>query len=89
MLEDAMVPEISSFSLKLGLPHYFGLISVFALIDISLEDSENDAAQGRRKAMVTVSASVPVVKLVGLPYAKPRVVLESVGTDVVVETTVT
>lgn len=87
MLESAMVPTTETFSLRLGLPHYFGLVGTFAMQDVTYEDAEGDVIRGSRKATMTVAAVVPVVKLLGLPMAKPRAIVET-SLDVVVETQV-
>jgi len=74
--EEELVPYDDMYGLMLDLPHYYGNRAVYELKDVQYIDDEQTAMQRYRKALFTLTAQMPVVRLRSYPMAKPRVVIE-------------
>jgi hypothetical protein len=83
--EQALNPSLIMYGMVLELPYYYNERAVYAMSNMAYQDNETDAIRRHRKASFTISAQVPIIKLVSLPDAKTRLVLAKVGTDVVLD----
>jgi hypothetical protein len=83
--EQAMNPLLTMYGMVLELPYYYNERAVYAMANMAYMDTETDAIRRHRKASFTISAQVPLIKLVSLPDAQTRLVLAKVGTDVVLD----
>lgn len=81
MLEQAFMPVLYRSGFALELPFYFNARAVYLLKSLQLTDSEDDAVKRYRKATFTLSAVLPLLRLVSLPDAKPLFQLASVGSE--------
>lgn len=79
MLEDAFAPTLFSYGFRLLLPYYFGELAEFAMASMTYVDSEDAARQRFRKAVFTLKAGIPVIRLQSIPTMQTRVPV-SVGT---------
>jgi len=86
LLEDALNPFVGQgrYGLALELPHYHNVRASYELASMGYTDSESDAIAGTRKAVFTLDAVVPVVRLVSFPGATLRHKLAEIGPDVIV-----
>lgn len=72
-MEDLFNPFIGQYGFTLQLPHYHNVRATYELLQMGYMDSETSAIRRDRRAVFTLSGSVPVVKLVIVPTAKPSV----------------
>ena len=75
MLEDALTPGLNQYGITLEFPHYFNQHGQYELTSSSFPDTEVDAFRRNRPAIMTLSSQVPVVSLVSLPLARPKLQL--------------
>jgi hypothetical protein len=75
-LEEALIPYDEMYGLMLDLPHYYGVRAVYELKSVQYPDNETTAMQRYRKALLTLSAQMPVVRLRSFPLARPRPVVQ-------------
>jgi len=87
LLEDAINPFVGNgrYGLTLELPHYHNVRASYEPQQMGYMDDEASNMSGARKAVFTFEASLPVVRLVAFPGAKPRHKLGEIGPDVIVE----
>jgi len=87
MLEDAFNPFVGQgkYGFTLELPHYHNVRASFSPAQMGYMDDEASVIAGTRKALFTFEASVPVVRLVSFPDAKPFHKLAAIGLDVIVD----
>lgn len=77
MLEDAFSPVDFMAGFRLRLPHYFGAFATYLPKSISYQDSSDDAQHRTRRVIVSLEATVAVIRFVGLvPKLQPRFKLE-------------
>lgn len=86
-LEDAFNPFLGQYGFTLELPHYHNVRATYEPTQMGYMDTETDAIQRARKAMFTLEARMPLIKLVSAPFAKPRLDLAAVGDNVIVDGT--
>lgn len=68
MLEDALLAPVDyMFGFALELPHYHNARAIYAVTGISYADSETDAVRRYRLARVSMTATMPVLRLVTFP----------------------
>jgi hypothetical protein len=84
-IEQALNPRIDVYGMTLELPWFYNLRAVYSLSSLQYIDSEEEAMRRYRRAVFTIAGQIPVIKLVSVPDAKPRVLLEEVGSDVVLQ----
>lgn len=65
MVQDAMNPADFMTGLRLELPQYFGLRATYETLTIHYDDDASSAQRRWRRAIMTISANVPVAKPVG------------------------
>jgi hypothetical protein len=84
-LERLLNPVDWMYGFRLELPYYFNQRATFSLLDMSYDDSEENAMRRYRKASFTMASEVPVCNVFKYPMAKPRFRLDEIGTDVVLD----
>ncbi len=90
-LEAALFPNAQTASFNLILPHYYNVPATCALTGLTIED-DGDASKKRfRNFTFSLTARVPLVRLVTFPDGRPSFDLQAVGTgaDVLVTLEVT
>lgn len=65
MVQDAMNPAEFMTGLRLELPQYFGLRATYEPMDVFYDDDGESAQRRWRRAIMTISANVPVAVPVG------------------------
>jgi hypothetical protein len=75
-LEQTLSPVLYMYGFKLDLPFYFGQRGVYEPKSMKYLDDELSAMQKFRVAQFLITAQVPVTRIVTLPFAKIRTVLE-------------
>ena len=85
-LEDSFNPVGFMYGFVLQLPHYYNLRGTYSMQTMQYIDTEENSIKRYRLAQFVLSAQVPLVRLVSFPGARPRVDLDSVGPNVIVET---
>lgn len=71
-IEDIMHPVEWNPNLRLKLPHYFGVVATYALIETTYEDTSDDNLQSYWKLFLTVEAGCPFIRRFTLPNLQPR-----------------
>lgn len=85
-MEIALNPVDWMYGFILELPHYYNQRAVYSLLSMQFVDGEEDAMRRYRLAQFVVNAQLPVIQLRRYPDMKPRVRLDAIGPDVIVET---
>lgn len=83
LLEDAFNPTDWMYGFRLCLPHYFSARATFEMKSLAYADTEEEAKRRYRRAVFTLEGRVPLIKLVGIPPARPESrldVVDSTGT---------
>lgn len=81
-LESYLNPVDFMYGFRLELPFYFNARATFELTSVVYEDDEETAMRRYRRALFTVAATVPLLKLATFPLARPLFKLQDVGPDV-------
>lgn len=79
MLEQALFPVFFRSGFVLELPHYFNARGTYLPKSVAMQDSEDNALRRYRIAVVTVAATVPLIRLFGFLGARPVFSLETAG----------
>jgi hypothetical protein len=82
MLEQALTPDPSRFNLVLELPHYHNARASYELVESTYVDSPEMAIRNQPTAIFILEARVPLLSVVQVASASPRVTSE-VGQGVV------
>lgn len=86
-VELAMNPLDFMYGLLLELPYYYNQRAVYEMLDMRYLDSEEDAMRRYRKAAFSVTAQIPLIRLATIAGGVPRIVLDKVGPDVILNLT--
>lgn len=83
-LERALSPVDFMYGFKVLLPFYYGQVAVFEPKSMQYLDSEEDAMRRYRRAVFVITGQLPVANVFEYPIAKPKVLLDEVGPDVII-----
>lgn len=81
--EVGLNPLDHMYGINLELPYYYNMRCIYELKSILYIDSEEEAKRRHRKALMIVSAQLPIVRLKSLPLAKPKADMIIVDTEIV------
>ena len=79
MLEQQLDPTDFRYGLLLELPHYFNERASYEKTSMRYIDNEDSAQRRIRRAQITVTGRVPVVRLASLPDMSARARTHTVG----------
>jgi hypothetical protein len=75
-LESALCPFDWMYGVRLDVPYYYGARATYELRNIEYTDGDEMSARRFRRAQLELNASIPVIRLVGYPDARPRIDLD-------------
>jgi hypothetical protein len=75
MTEEELSPVLWMYGMRLMVPYYHGVHAVFEPRFADYLESEDAARKRWRRCLITITARIPVVRLVGLPLTIPTVKL--------------
>jgi len=81
--EVGLNPLDHMYGINLELPYYYGMRCIYELKSMQYIDSEEEAKRRHRRALMIVTAQLPVVRLKSLPLAKPRVDMVVIDPEIV------
>ena len=84
MLEQALFPVFFRSGFVLELPHYFNVRGTYLPKSVVMQDSEDNALRRYRIAVVSLVATVPLIRLFSFPGARPVFSLEAAGPEAAV-----
>jgi hypothetical protein len=77
MLENALVPTLNWYGVRLALPHYFGAHATYELMSSAYVDSDADATRRNRNVALSLKGVVDVLHLRDAPLARPSARVET------------
>ncbi len=72
-LESAFCPFDWMYGLRLTVPYYYGTRATYEMRNVEYSDGDEQTARRFRRALIELNASIPVIRSVGYPDARPRI----------------